>query len=211
VKNDISIPPALISRVSKLLIGPMNSPQHSVSEEAKPKEEVPSSTLPEPRPSTPFGGRVQLIVRKNTGGYFRMRFNVPDHLTTSREIADYIYESWKTHGAPCAQCGILTTRTHDATILLKDEALVIFYPCCMSPGCTLTSLAELQHIASILKTTTAEKNITRITQCTGCGKKSTAEEKFMVCSGCKFSRYCSAECQKKDWPAHKLFCKKSAH
>lgn len=29
----------------------------------------------------------------------------------------------------------------------------------------------------------------------------------MKCSACKLSYYCSAECQRDDWPAHKVYCK----
>lgn len=41
--------------------------------------------------------------------------------------------------------------------------------------------------------------------CKACNKLS---EKLMVCSACKIAKYCSPECQKKDWSKHKEVCKK---
>jgi len=35
------------------------------------------------------------------------------------------------------------------------------------------------------------------------------DAQLQLCNGCKQVRYCSAECQKKDWSRHKLWCKKS--
>lgn len=40
--------------------------------------------------------------------------------------------------------------------------------------------------------------------CSGCGF-AVGKQK---CSGCKYDRYCSIECQKKHWEKHKLDCKK---
>ncbi|KAJ7618799.1 hypothetical protein FB45DRAFT_1063344 [Roridomyces roridus] len=40
--------------------------------------------------------------------------------------------------------------------------------------------------------------------------KSGGKVKLMTCGRCKLVQYCSEECQKKAWPAHKHFCKKSA-
>jgi len=36
--------------------------------------------------------------------------------------------------------------------------------------------------------------------------KASAESKLQVCSRCRLSKYCSAACQKKNWPIHKLTC-----
>ena len=30
--------------------------------------------------------------------------------------------------------------------------------------------------------------------------------KLKVCSGCHYVKYCSKECQSKDWASHKAFC-----
>jgi len=35
---------------------------------------------------------------------------------------------------------------------------------------------------------------------------SNGHEAILTCSGCKKIRYCSAECQKQDWPTHRQFC-----
>lgn len=42
-----------------------------------------------------------------------------------------------------------------------------------------------------------------LTLCTGCGKHSSTK-----CSACKKAYYCSLACQKKEWPTHKVICKK---
>ncbi|KAJ3517319.1 hypothetical protein NLJ89_g591 [Agrocybe chaxingu] len=47
--------------------------------------------------------------------------------------------------------------------------------------------------------------------CSGCTKLNTdGGADLLKCSRCKIAWYCSRECQKKDWPIHKLFCKESS-
>lgn len=29
-----------------------------------------------------------------------------------------------------------------------------------------------------------------------------------LCQGCRLVRYCSKECQRRDWPVHKAFCRR---
>lgn len=43
--------------------------------------------------------------------------------------------------------------------------------------------------------------------CWHCGAKPRQSQKFLKCSGCFEVRYCSKECQKDDWCAHKKICK----
>ncbi len=40
-------------------------------------------------------------------------------------------------------------------------------------------------------------------QCTTCNS---TDQKLMLCSRCHFAKYCSIECQRKDWPKHKETC-----
>src|SRR4051812_40903427 len=42
--------------------------------------------------------------------------------------------------------------------------------------------------------------------CFTCKKESETGKPFMVCTKCGIARYCTKECQKRDWPTHKLLC-----
>ncbi|KAF8958480.1 hypothetical protein BDZ97DRAFT_1841630 [Flammula alnicola] len=44
-------------------------------------------------------------------------------------------------------------------------------------------------------------------QCANCSK-SMLQTHLLACSGCKLTLYCSRECQKNHWTAHKSFCSK---
>jgi hypothetical protein len=50
--------------------------------------------------------------------------------------------------------------------------------------------------------------------CIECGKNDTYNEfltpSFSCCSNCRTAVFCSKECQKKNWPNHKEFCKRAA-
>lgn len=43
--------------------------------------------------------------------------------------------------------------------------------------------------------------------CYGCFRIEGRNEHFLTCSGCMTAKYCSGQCQKKDWKIHKLVCK----
>jgi len=46
------------------------------------------------------------------------------------------------------------------------------------------------------------------TVCATCALKTPAGGgKLRWCVGCRFARYCSTDCQKKNWPVHRLVCK----
>ncbi|KAJ7670492.1 hypothetical protein B0H14DRAFT_3071359 [Mycena olivaceomarginata] len=45
------------------------------------------------------------------------------------------------------------------------------------------------------------------TFCCGCGQREdTLDQPLRYCSKCQVASYCSKECQKSDWPEHKLIC-----
>ncbi|KAK7062156.1 hypothetical protein R3P38DRAFT_2833735 [Favolaschia claudopus] len=49
----------------------------------------------------------------------------------------------------------------------------------------------------------------QLRQCANCLKPESCNrdgEKLKTCARCKIARYCDAQCQKKDWPRHKLRC-----
>ena len=39
-----------------------------------------------------------------------------------------------------------------------------------------------------------------------CCRREFPKGRMLMCSGCRFVKYCSKECQFRDWPAHKLAC-----
>lgn len=43
-------------------------------------------------------------------------------------------------------------------------------------------------------------------KCATCNKPSLSLKPHKKCVGCKSSSYCSKECQREDWPTHKLIC-----
>ena len=43
-------------------------------------------------------------------------------------------------------------------------------------------------------------------QCEGCQKRETIFGEFMMCAGCRKVRYCSKDCQVRDWKYHRMSC-----
>lgn len=55
-----------------------------------------------------------------------------------------------------------------------------------------------------LKENCKSKDFKPTMTCFSCGRMA-----FLVCNRCKFGRYCSKTCQKKDWAKHKSVCTKN--
>jgi len=60
--------------------------------------------------------------------------------------------------------------------------------------------------SDILRTIKQEPSQDRnaVLACSNCGKHWT---RLLICSVCKFARYCSKECQKENWKEHKKVCR----
>ena len=46
--------------------------------------------------------------------------------------------------------------------------------------------------------------------CLACNKESLPGESFMRCSICRIARYCSTDCQRREWKTHKIRCREQA-
>lgn len=46
--------------------------------------------------------------------------------------------------------------------------------------------------------------------CVACRKESSPDERFARCDACRIVRYCSPECQRRDWSRHKQTCAEQA-
>lgn len=55
--------------------------------------------------------------------------------------------------------------------------------------------------------TNKRMNILVNSDCSYCGKIESNDESFKKCGNCELYRYCSKDCQRKDWPQHKKICK----
>ncbi|EGO03813.1 hypothetical protein SERLA73DRAFT_119451 [Serpula lacrymans var. lacrymans S7.3] len=71
----------------------------------------------------------------------------------------------------------------------------------LAPYVTRIALSPLFAV-SYLETVGRDPEAYRCFVCRGKGKP-----KLKMCTVCKKVRYCSSECQKKDWKVHKLRCK----
>lgn len=75
---------------------------------------------------------------------------------------------------------------------------------CMNDACIATVRRLYYQSATELRQRNADMIFHR--SCAGCGKMDTPEAKFKRCSMCRVPAYCSAECQRKDWPKHRVGC-----
>ena len=53
----------------------------------------------------------------------------------------------------------------------------------------------------------SEQSDSDIDSPSGCGNCLKEGGQFPRCTGCKYVRYCSKNCQVEDWPSHRLLCR----
>jgi hypothetical protein len=76
-------------------------------------------------------------------------------------------------------------------------------------GMNVKGLVEMMRgkvpgMAEVIK---AGRGVRKEGQCTTCGRSPKEGKAFAACGKCRKARYCSPECQKVDWKAHKKACK----
>jgi hypothetical protein len=83
----------------------------------------------------------------------------------------------------------------------KGGSMLFVYPLdvCKRNACIDKAFAELKETTPTINWQPS------LFQCATCKQ---SPSNLMRCSGCMLVSYCSRDCQKKDWKAHKLFCKK---
>lgn len=71
-------------------------------------------------------------------------------------------------------------------------------------------LAKKTNLSRVLNSYCAQKNIRiiEVKEEAKCRFNECTKHGTMLCGRCKQTKYCSKECQRKDWPAHKLICGK---
>lgn len=73
---------------------------------------------------------------------------------------------------------------------------------------TARSISFLEDYIRLPEATRTTVTCVKISPSMSCKVCSEPKEKLNICSGCRLVSYCSQECQKADWLAHKNFCKK---
>ncbi|KAI9030220.1 hypothetical protein DFJ74DRAFT_655908 [Hyaloraphidium curvatum] len=108
-----------------------------------------------------------------------------------------------------AGSGSAATNFEDADISVAMLTAEL-YPICGDPMIEPCG-AEARIRAAIARTNSMRGRTEKPGECWRC-KVAAADEKegLMRCSACRMARYCSKECQKRDWPEHKEICRKLA-
>ncbi|RDB15743.1 hypothetical protein Hypma_003639 [Hypsizygus marmoreus] len=119
-------------------------------------------------------------------------------LDTNRSLLRYTLHSWQGRPRPLPQKTLKTSS-------LKAE---------LDDG--FVKLAKIHYTPSEykeLRQTLRSGYVDAIRSCESCGKSESAVKKHMQCKNCmelvnRRTSYCSRQCQKDDWPRHKLLCGK---
>lgn len=94
----------------------------------------------------------------------------------------------------------------------NPEKEVIVMICLYEKGVpTLSRFEKLNEYTCLLVEKNELRNVMEVThkpkeQCSFCGLEED-KQKLKLCSKCLATKYCSKECQQKEWPKHKLACK----
>jgi len=99
--------------------------------------------------------------------------------------------------------------TKHSSLAVRNQSLLVIPNLASSEE--ITNAKNISQVnAEVFKTIydTPPELISEKKTCAVCKIEESVKLKMKYCSICKSVRYCSAECQKKDWKTHKLVCKK---
>ena len=136
---------------------------------------------------------------------FAERCRTWEHVQNCEYLAEEkIPLSLEHHGDPLCSCG----KGKDATPeFCKEEAWRSAIPhvtrIAIRPLYGVSYMENHGRLLDRLAAAKPSEPEKRCQKCRGLGKP-----RLLVCSGCKGVSYCSAECQKADWKAHKGTCRK---
>jgi len=106
----------------------------------------------------------------------------------------------------CVACGKRATTMVDNFAVIPDldepEITSHWIPVCAREWCGLQAERQGQE-GKQLNLQKSQGSMTDLNPCTVCG----ATQGTSHCGGCRVSVYCSARCQRMDWPSHKRSCK----
>ena len=114
---------------------------------------------------------------------------------------DYINVVLREHPKTCVLCDGSFMKEPPAgryNIIIEKEQRFIWVPNCSRPPCH-------ERAGLILGARLTERIESAELTCVLCKTKL---PRMKICRACKEATYCNRECQKADWPKHKLICKR---
>ncbi|KAI9012255.1 hypothetical protein DFJ74DRAFT_683130 [Hyaloraphidium curvatum] len=165
----------------------------------------PRSESPSLEPSSPLVPSVSLLYGPDageSGEFARIAANprqwhgsavplppTPRHFYANPEVQDFVAQL-ESQGAVKKVEGAGGHRLGDETLDLYE-------------------LVEEAVAVKVVKDAGGAKTAAGGEKCALCGKKEGGSVRISKCSGCKKIGYCGADCQKRDWKAHKPKCAKA--
>lgn len=137
------------------------------------------------------------------------------HLVRSSLPKEYVWQSCANRW--CRSCAHLAANDAVMVIVRLTTAQRVSRTVCLeipADPVAFWGAEEWQDMVSQVERDASFKTFTKksvlamsTTNCNRCGKPANENNPLKKCSACRKAWYCSSECQKMDWPAHKKGCR----